>query len=84
MQYQCETFTSPCIFVHGENLNDNELIVEKMISCKNAASIGYQKLLNGAGCIKAVEATLWWLECDEFFNCGYGSVLNEMGIIANV
>ncbi|KYM93726.1 L-asparaginase [Cyphomyrmex costatus] len=49
------------------------------MSCKNAASIGYQSLLNGANSVQAVENALWWLECDEFFNCGYGSVLNNIG-----
>ncbi|RLU19918.1 hypothetical protein DMN91_008477 [Ooceraea biroi] len=75
---QCETFKSPCIFVHGETFDD-ELVIEKMMSCKNAASTGYQSLLSGASPVKAAETALWWLECDEFFNCGYGSVLNEIG-----
>lgn len=74
-------FNTPSILVHGStgNLNDT-LIVEKITSCKKAASIGYQSLLNGASPIKAVETTLWWLECDELFNCGYGTLLNEIGL----
>ncbi|XP_029667151.1 isoaspartyl peptidase/L-asparaginase-like [Formica exsecta] len=82
MQCQCEDFNTPCLLVHGSTENfDDGLIVEKMASCKKAASAGYQSLLSGANSIKAVETTLWWLECDEFFNCGYGSVLNNIGNI---
>lgn len=81
MQYQCEKFNAPCILVHGSIGNfDDGLIIEKMTSCKTAASTGYQSLLNGASSIEAVETALCWLECDEFFNCGYGSVLNNIGI----
>jgi len=81
MQCQCKDFNAPCILVHGGIRNfDDELIIEKITSCKKAAFTGYQSLLNGANSIEAVESTLWWLECDEFFNCGYGSVLNNIGI----
>ena len=82
MQYQCENFNTPCILVHGDvgNFHDT-IIIEKTVSCKNAACIGYQSLLDGANSVQAVEIALWWLECDEFFNCGYGSVLNNIGII---
>ncbi|KAL6446680.1 hypothetical protein ACFW04_001265 [Cataglyphis niger] len=82
MQYNCEDFNAPCILVHGSSGNfDDELIIEKITTCKKAASAGYKSLLNGANSIEAVETTLWWLECDEFFNCGYGSVLNNIGNI---
>ncbi|XP_029157157.1 isoaspartyl peptidase/L-asparaginase-like [Nylanderia fulva] len=80
MQYQYGNFNAPCILIHGSIGNfDDKLIVEKMTSCKKAASTGYQSLLNGASSIEAVETALWWLECDEIFNCGYGSVLNNIG-----
>ncbi|XP_036150158.1 isoaspartyl peptidase/L-asparaginase-like [Monomorium pharaonis] len=80
MQCRCENFNGPCVFVHGdvENFHD-ALIIEKTMSCKNAALAGYQSLLSGASSVQAVEITLWWLECDEFFNCGYGSVVNNIG-----
>jgi len=82
MQCQCKDFNTPCILVHGDVGNFHDaLIVEKIMGCKNAASIGYQSLLNGASSIQAVEIALWWLECDELFNCGYGSLLNNIGII---
>lgn len=81
MQCQCKNFNTPCILVHGDVGNFHDaLIIEKMASCKNAASTGYQSLLSGASSVEAVEIALWWLECDEFFNCGYGSVLNNIGI----
>lgn len=81
MQCQCENFSTPCIFVHGDVGNFHDaLIIEKTTSCKNAAFTGYQSLLSGANSVQAVEIALWWLECDEFFNCGYGSVLNNIGI----
>lgn len=84
MQCQCKNFNSPCILVHGDVENSHDvLIIEKMTSCKNAASTGYQSLLSGASSVQAVEIALWWLECDEFFNCGYGSVLNNIGIERN-
>lgn len=77
----CQYNNTPCILVHGatENFND-ALTIEKIMSCKQAASTGYQRLLTGASSVEAVEAALWWLECDEFFNCGYGSLLNQIGI----
>ncbi|KYN40806.1 L-asparaginase [Trachymyrmex septentrionalis] len=76
---QCENFNTPCILVHGDVGDFHDTIIEKIVSCKTAASIGYQSLLDGANSIQAVEIALWWLECDEFFNCGYGSVLNNIG-----
>lgn len=82
---QCRCKNTPCILIHGAAENfDDALIIEKVISCKKAASAGYQSLLSGASPVEAVEAALWWLECDEFFNCGYGSLLNEIGIKKNM
>lgn len=70
----------PCIIVHGGVGNCNDFsVIEKMTACRKAASNGYKKLIKGGSSVEAVEAALWWLECDEFFNCGYGSVLNELG-----
>ncbi|XP_043500871.1 isoaspartyl peptidase/L-asparaginase-like [Polistes fuscatus] len=80
-KYICQRDTnSPCIIVHG-GIGDCKdfTVIEKITACQKAASIGYKKLKNGGNSIEAVEAALWWLECDEFFNCGYGSVLNEIG-----
>ncbi|KOC59243.1 L-asparaginase [Habropoda laboriosa] len=79
---ECKCYESnvPCIIVHGGAGNfSNSIVIEKMTACKKAAINGYKKLVNGETSVDAVEAALWWLECDEFFNCSYGSVLNEAG-----
>lgn len=78
----CYKNTIPCIIVHGGAGNFSDSIaIEKMTACKKAAINGYKKLISGESSVNAVEAALWWLECDEFFNSGYGSVLNEIGIL---
>nr|XP_031847501.1 probable isoaspartyl peptidase/L-asparaginase CG7860 [Nomia melanderi] len=77
---KCSENNYPCIIVHGGAGNfNNDIIMEKITGCKKAAINGYKKLINGENSIDAVEAALWWLECDEFYNCGYGSCLNEKG-----
>lgn len=81
MQCQYTNFNTPCVFIHSDIRNSDDLIMEKTKTCKKAAAAAYQNLLSGASSVKAVETALWWLECDEFFNCGYGSVSNEIGII---
>lgn len=77
---KCYESNTPCIIVHGGagDFSDS-IVIEKMTACKKAAINGYKKLINGETAVDAVEAALWWLECDEFFNCSYGSVLNEIG-----
>ncbi|XP_012143911.2 putative isoaspartyl peptidase/L-asparaginase CG7860 [Megachile rotundata] len=77
---KCYESNSPCIIVHGGagDFSDS-IVIEKMTACKKAAINGYKMLLNGENSVDAVETALWWLECDEFFNCSYGSVLNELG-----
>lgn len=70
-----------CVIVHGGCGQCSDLVVcEKLDGCKKAASFGYKKIMDGGNAIEAVEAALWWLECDESFNCGYGSVLNKLGL----
>lgn len=79
---KCSKNNYPCIIVHGGAGNfNNHIIMEKITGCKKAAINGYKKLINGENSIDAVEAALWWLECDEFYNCSYGSVLNEKGTV---
>ncbi|XP_076759465.1 isoaspartyl peptidase/L-asparaginase [Xylocopa sonorina] len=79
---ECKCYESnvPCIIVHGGagNFSDS-IVIEKMTACKKAAINGYKQLMKGETSVDAVESALWWLECDEFFNCSYGSVLNELG-----
>ncbi|XP_076242285.1 isoaspartyl peptidase/L-asparaginase [Calliopsis andreniformis] len=77
---KCYETSIPCIIVHGGAGNFTDSIdIEKMTGCKKAAINGYKELLNGKNSVDAVETALWWLECDEFYNCSYGSVLNEIG-----
>ena len=77
----CYENNIPCIIVHGgAGSFSDSIVMEKMTGCKKAAINGYKELINGKSAVDAVESALWWLECDEFFNCSYGSVLNEIGI----
>lgn len=72
--------TIPSIIVHGGvGESEDSITVEKMETCQKAASVGYKILMNGGNASTAAEAALSWFEDDEFFNCGYGSVLNEIG-----
>lgn len=72
--------TSPCIIVCGGlSPLDDPFRVEKVSACVKSACDGYEKLLNKNSAIDAVETALWWLENDELFNCGYGSLLNGEG-----
>ncbi|XP_046612681.1 isoaspartyl peptidase/L-asparaginase-like [Neodiprion virginianus] len=69
-----------CIIVHGGCGQCSDTVMcEKLDGCKKAVCRGYKKMMDGGNALDAVEAALWWLECDEFFNCGYGSVLNQLG-----
>lgn len=69
-----------CIIVHGGvGVTIDAMVVEKVRSCRRAATIGYELLQSGKSSVEAVEAALRWLEDDEYFNCGYGSVLNISG-----
>lgn len=71
--------TPPCIIVHGgvEESSESAMLVERVTSCRKAACIGYNTMVRGGSAVDAVEAALRWLEDDELFNCGYGSVLNQ-------
>lgn len=82
IECKCYENNIPCIIVHGgAGTFSDSTDIEKMTGCKKAAVNGYKALLNGKNSVDAVEAALWWLECDEFYNAGYGSVLNEIGIV---
>ena len=73
---------TPSIIVHGGvGKTGHSVMIEKMVTCQKAASVGYKILMKGGKASDAAEAALLWFEDDEFFNCGYGSVLNEIGII---
>ncbi|XP_066603110.1 isoaspartyl peptidase/L-asparaginase-like [Prorops nasuta] len=70
----------PSIMVQGDTCSYYDgTLIEQLFACKRAAINGYKILLKNRNALEAVEAALWWLECDEFLNCGYGSSLNETG-----
>ena len=64
----------------GVGESEDSVMIEKMDACQKAASVGYKILMKGGMASDAAEAAISWFEDDEFFNCGYGSVLNEIGI----
>lgn len=77
------TTAEPCVIVHGgigPEYSPGSVFAEMVTACRISASLAYQKILSGVSAVDAVEAALWWLENDEFFNCGYGSVVNNEGI----
>lgn len=53
----------------------------KLRGVRKAANIGYAKLLESDSAIAAVEAAVRYMEYDEYFNAGYGSVLTSDGIV---
>lgn len=73
---------SRMVMVQGGLSSDKDPnIMEKVSGCVKAASRAYDKLLNAGSADEAVVDALWWLENDEFFNCGYGSFSNNQGIV---
>ncbi|XP_015121030.1 isoaspartyl peptidase/L-asparaginase-like [Diachasma alloeum] len=69
---------SPCIIVHGGiSTVDDPWIMEKVSACVKSASRGYDALVSNQSSVDAVEDALWWLENDEFLNCGYGCAPND-------
>ena len=75
--------SEPCVIVHGGIGALYSVFPEMIAACRQSASLAYQKILNGGTAVDAVEAALWWLENDEFINCGYGSVVNNAGMKQN-
>ncbi|XP_022916605.1 isoaspartyl peptidase/L-asparaginase-like [Onthophagus taurus] len=70
----------PTIIVHGGcGEYSDEKVNKKLIGCKIAASLGYKSLQKTGSVLDAVENTIRYLEDNPNFNCGYGSVLNDLG-----
>ncbi|CAH1154280.1 unnamed protein product [Phaedon cochleariae] len=71
---------SPILIVHGGagSIPDSR-VSEKIIGVKKSVEIGYEVLKNGGSALDAVEAAVRFMEDDESFNAGYGSVLNLDG-----
>lgn len=70
----------PIVLVHGGagDIPDSR-VNGKISGVKEAAKIGYNLLKNGGTVVDAVEAAVKYMEDDEAFNAGYGSVLNLDG-----
>ncbi|XP_011303206.1 probable isoaspartyl peptidase/L-asparaginase GA20639 [Fopius arisanus] len=73
---------SPCIIVHGGITHANDpWIMEKISAVVKSASRGYSSLISNQNAVDAVEDALWWLENDEFLNCGYGCSPNDQDLV---
>ncbi|XP_031628614.1 probable isoaspartyl peptidase/L-asparaginase GA20639 [Contarinia nasturtii] len=70
----------PIVLVHGGagNIPDSR-DHGKLVGCKLALKLGYEKLESGGSVLEAVEEAVRSMELDEYFNAGYGSVLNYDG-----
>lgn len=76
----CTCEMEPILLVHGGAGNiPNERVPGKLTGCKKSVQIGYKILKNGGSALDAVEAAVRYMEDDENFNAGYGSVLNLDG-----
>ncbi|CAG9860104.1 unnamed protein product [Phyllotreta striolata] len=70
----------PILLIHGGAGNIPDARVPGKISgCKRSLRMGYDVLKNGGTALDAVEAAVRYMEDDENFNAGYGSVLNLDG-----
>ncbi|KAM3961105.1 putative isoaspartyl peptidase/L-asparaginase CG7860 isoform 2-T2 [Aphomia sociella] len=70
----------PIIIVHGGAGDIPESRVKgKLDGSKKAVIAGYEVLRSGGSALNAVEAAVVSMEKDEYFNAGYGSVLNLRG-----
>lgn len=72
----------PIVLVHGGagDIPDSR-DAGKLSGCKTAAGIGYKRLSSGGSVLDAVEAAVKFMELDDNFNCGYGSVLTLNGTV---
>lgn len=72
----------PIVLVHGGagDIPDSR-DAGKLAGCKLAARLGYKLLTSGGSVLDAVEAAVKSMELDEYFNCGYGSVLTLAGTV---
>ncbi len=70
------------LIVHGGawDIPDAEVEAHRK-GCLTALKIGWKILKNGGSAIDAVEQTIRQLEDDETFDAGYGSHLNQIGMV---
>ncbi|XP_052759331.1 probable isoaspartyl peptidase/L-asparaginase CG7860 [Galleria mellonella] len=71
---------NPIIIVHGGagDVPDSR-VKGKLDGSKKAVIAGHEILVRGGSALDAVEAAVVSMEKDEYFNAGYGSVLNLRG-----
>ncbi|XP_050684467.1 isoaspartyl peptidase/L-asparaginase [Leptidea sinapis] len=70
----------PIIIVHGGAGDIPESRINgKLEGVKEAVRVGYKILSSGGSALDSVEAAVVSMENDEYFNAGYGSVLNVRG-----
>lgn len=72
----------PIVLVHG-GAGDipKSRVSGKLRGVRQSAEIGYNILMQSGSAIDAVEAAVNHMELDEYFNCGYGSVLTSEGTV---
>lgn len=75
-----KVMVEPVVLVHGGAGNiPNSRVVPKLTGVRRAARRGYKVLCSGGSVIDAVQSAVQDMEDDEYFNAGYGSVLNADG-----
>lgn len=67
----------PVVLVHG-GAGDipNSRDKGKLLGCKLATTLGYEKLQSGGSVLEAVEEAVRSMELDEYFNAGKNSSKN--------
>lgn len=67
----------PIVLVHGGagNIPDSR-DRGKLVGCKLATKLGYEKLQSGGSVLEAVEEAVRSMELDEYFNAGENNKIN--------
>ena len=74
----------PSLFVHGgAGIYGDESLPDALVGVREAAALGFARLLEGQSAVEAVLAAVRCLEDDPHFNAGTGSVLTADGTIEN-
>jgi L-asparaginase / beta-aspartyl-peptidase len=78
--YEVAAQYEPVVLIHGgAGSIGPDRIPGKEKGMKLAVSLGYKKLMETNSVIDAVEEAVRSMELDEYFNAGFGSVLNSEG-----